>query len=201
MSRGRLEAFSDGVFAIAITLLVLEIDVPGTGGDLAHEVGQLWPSFAAYVVSFFTIGIIWVNHHTMMNRIERVDRTLLFLNLGLLLFVAFIPWPTAVLAEHLRDGGANEHVAAAMYAGTFLVMGFCFFALWWYAGSARLFSSELGAAVIGQLVRRNLVGQSAYAVALGLAFVSPVASLVICGLVALYYVHPGPMLPLSEREG
>src|SRR5205823_11856678 len=85
MTKSRLEAFSDGVFAIAITLLVLQIDIPGPGGNLAHEVGHLWPSFAAYLVSFFTIGIIWVNHHGIMRRIEKVDRTLLFLNLNLLL--------------------------------------------------------------------------------------------------------------------
>ena len=199
MSRGRLEAFSDGVFAIAITLLVLEIDVPAAGGDLAHEVGQLWPSFAAYIVSFFTIGIIWVNHHAMMGRVERVDRTLLFVNLNLLLLVAFIPWPTAVLAEHLRDGGDNEHLAAAMYAGTFLVMGCCFFVLWWYARSARLLVGELDPGAAARLVRRNLVGQTAYAVALGLAFVSAPASLALCGLVALYYVHPGPMRPFERR--
>ena len=101
MSKSRLEAFSDGVFAIAVTLLVLQIEIPGAGGDLAHEVGQLWPSFASYVVSFFTIGIIWVNHHTIIRRIAQVDRTLLFLNLNLLLWVAFIPWPTALLA-HLQ---------------------------------------------------------------------------------------------------
>jgi len=198
MSKSRLEAFSDGVFAIAITLLVLEIDVPAAGGDLAHEVGQLWPSFAAYVVSFFTIGIIWVNHHTMMGRVERVDRTLLFLNLNLLLWVAFIPWTTAVLAEHLRDGGANEHLAAAIYAGTFLVMGCCFFSLWWHVRAGRLLTEALDPGAVGSLVRRNLVGQTAYLIALGLAFVSAPASLAICGLVALYYVHPGPMLAFER---
>jgi uncharacterized membrane protein len=199
VSRGRLEAFSDGVFAIAITLLVLEIDVPAAGGDLAHEVGQLWPSFAAYVVSFFTIGIIWVNHHTMLQQVERVDRTLLFLNLNLLLFVAFIPWPTAVLAQHLRDSAANQHLAAAMYAGTFLVMGFSFFSLWWHARNAQLLHRDLDPIATRRLVRRNAVGQFAYAVALGIAFLSAPASLILCGLVALYYVHPGPMLPWERR--
>jgi uncharacterized membrane protein len=198
MSKGRLEAFSDGVFAIAITLLVLEIDIPRAGGDLPHEVGELWPSFASYVVSFFTIGIIWVNHHTIVRRIARVDRALLFLNLNLLLWVAFIPWPTALLAEHLRDGGTNEHLAAAIYAGTFLVMGWSFFLLWRHIARRRLLDGELDQASTRRLVRRNLVGQCSYAVAFAVAWVSAPACLVICGLVALYYVHPGPMLPWEQ---
>ena len=123
MSKARLEAFSDGVFAVAITLLVIEIAVPGEHGDLAHQVGQLWPSFAGYLVSFATIGIIWVNHHTMVTRFERLDRTVLFLNLNLLLWVVLIPWSTALIAEHLRDTGSDEHFAAAVYAANFFIMG------------------------------------------------------------------------------
>jgi uncharacterized membrane protein len=195
VTKGRLEAFSDGVFAIAATLLVLQIDIPGPGGDLAHEVGQLWPSFAGYLVSFLTIGIIWVNHHTIIRRIERIDRTLLFLNLNLLLWVAFIPWPTALLAQHLRDSGANQHLAAAIYAGTFLVMGWSFFLLWWHAGRAHLLEGDLDASATRRLVWRNVLGQSAYGVAFGIAWVSAPASLALCGLIALYYTHPGPMLP------
>jgi uncharacterized membrane protein len=195
MDTGRLEAFSDGVFAIAITLLVLEIDIPGPGGDLAHEIGRLWPSFASYVVSFFTIGIIWVNHHTIVRRVARVDRTLLFLNLNLLLWVAFIPWPTALIATHLRDGGANEHLAAAIYAATFLVMGWSFFGLWRHIAGSGLLEAELDRRSARQLMRRNLVGQASYGLAFAVAWVSAPACLVICGLVALYYVHPGPILP------
>jgi uncharacterized membrane protein len=199
VSKARLEAFSDGVFAVAITLLVLEIDIPGAGGDLAHEVGQLWPSFAAYVVSFFTIGIIWVNHHTMFVRISRLDRTVMFLNLNLLLWVVLIPWTTAVLAEHLRDGGANEQLAAAMYAGNFLVMGFSFWAIWRYAPRARLVDQE-DPEMVRRLVRRNAIGQFGYVLALALAWISAPASLIVCGLVALYYVHPGPMSPWERTS-
>ena len=199
MSKARLEAFSDGVFAVAITLLVLEIDIPHAGGDLAHEVGQLWPSFAAYVVSFFTIGIIWVNHHTMFVRFVRLDRKILFLNLNLLLWVVLIPWTTAVLAEHLRDTGANEHLAAAMYAANFLVMGFSFWAIWRYAPRAGLVERE-DPAIVRALVRRNGVGQLGYVLAFALAWISAPASLIICGLVALYYVHPGPMRPWERTS-
>ena len=191
MSKARLEAFSDGVFAVAITLLVLELAVPGEEGDLAHEVGQLWPSFAAYVVSFFTIGIIWVNHHTMVTGFERLDRTTLFLNLNLLLWVVLIPWSTALIAEHLRDSGADEHFAAAVYAANFLVMGFSFFAMWRHAGRAGLVT--LAAGTMHALIVRNGIGQGGYLAALGLAWVSAPAALIVCGLVAAYYVHPGPL--------
>lgn len=102
---GRVEAFSDGVFAIAITLLILEIKVPeGAGEHLWTALGAQWPSYAAYVVSFLVIGIMWANHHTVFGYVARVDRTLLFLNLLLLLVVAALPWPTALLAEYLREG-------------------------------------------------------------------------------------------------
>lgn len=101
VEKTRLEAFSDGVFAVAITLLVLDLRVPRDAqpGGLGHALNDLWPNYASYVVSFFIIGIIWVNHHAMLGFIRRVDRTLLFLNLLLLLFIALIPFPTALLAE------------------------------------------------------------------------------------------------------
>jgi TMEM175 potassium channel family protein len=191
VSKARLEAFSDGVFAVAITLLVLEIAVPGEHGGLAHQVGQLWPSFAGYAVSFTTIGIIWVNHHTMVTRFERLDRTILFLNLNLLLWVVLIPWSTALIAEHLRDTGADEHFAAAVYAGNFFVMGVSFFAIWFHAGRTGLLDVDERA--WRNLVRRNTVGQGGYAVAFVLAWVSAPACLILCGLVAVYYILPGPV--------
>jgi uncharacterized membrane protein len=193
VTKSRLEAFSDGVFAIAITLLVLEIKVPAVGRQsLWHDLGARWPSFAAFVVSFFTIGIIWVNHHALYDRIERSSRTLLFLNLSLLLWVSFIPFPTALVAEHLRDGTpASQHVAAAFYAATFLLMGLTFFGSYLYASHAGLLSEHLSAAQVRALLRRNAVGQLGYAAAIAVAFVSAGASLAIAGLVAAYYVHPG----------
>ena len=134
MSLGRIEAFSDGVFAIAITLLVLEIHVPeepknGLGQALLDQ----WPAYASYVVSFFVIGIIWINHHAVFDHLARADRPLLFLNLLLLLFVAVLPFPTNLLATYMQEGGADERVAAIVYAGTMTGMGAAFGALWSYA--------------------------------------------------------------------
>jgi len=190
VSTSRIEAFSDGVFAIAITLLVLEIKPPVHSTDLWHDLGRLWPSYVAFVVSFFTIGVIWVNHHRQFELFVRADRTLMFLNLLLLLWVAFIPFPTSVVAEYFREGGQQD-VATAVYAGTFLAMGLSFFAMWIYAGRSRLLDDRLSGAQLRLLTRRNLLGQIGYAVAVALAFVSATASLALCAAIALYYVHPG----------
>src|SRR5829696_926721 len=110
MTKNRLEAFSDGVFAVAITLLVLEIAIP-TGDDLWHELKEEWPSFASFFVSFWVIGIIWVNHHGVIDHLKRVDRGVLYLNLLVLMTVVFIPFSTALLAEHLKPGESDETVA------------------------------------------------------------------------------------------
>ena len=129
----RLEAFSDGVFAIAITLLVLETPVPSVDqGGLADALLDQWPVYAAYVVSFAIIGIIWINHHSVFGYIERVDRGLLFLNLNLLLWVALIPWPTSLLAEYMQSGGSDERAAALVYASTMTLMGASFGGMWLY---------------------------------------------------------------------
>ena len=134
MPKDRLEAFSDGVFAIAITLLVLELDVPHPAhGSLAHALAEQWPAYAAYVVSFLTIGIIWINHHAVMANLVAVDRTVLLLNLALLGWVSLIPWPTQLTAEYMRTGGADERTAALVYAGVMAAMGVTFGALWRYA--------------------------------------------------------------------
>src|SRR5882757_4198952 len=110
----RVEAFSDGVMAIAITLLVLEVKVPHESPLIAGLL-HLWPSYLAYLASFFTIGVIWLNHHTFFGRVRRIDHVLHWYNLALLLGVSFLPFPTAVLAEHVVHGGWNARVAAAFY--------------------------------------------------------------------------------------
>src|SRR5262249_25671043 len=132
MTPARTEAFSDGVFSIAATLLVLDLKVPTARGDLLSQLLRAWPSYASYVVSFMTIGIIWINHHTIFGHLRHVDRTLQVLNLVLLLTVALTPFPTAVLGAYL-EAGHDEAVAGAVYGLAMTAMGASFGTLWAYA--------------------------------------------------------------------
>lgn len=125
MKPGRTEAFSDGVFAIAATLLVLEIHVPVANGNLLSALIRAWPAYASYGVSFLTIGIIWMNHHAIFNHLRHIDRPLGVLNLLLLLLVALIPFPTALLATYLQTGH-DEAVAGAVYGVIMTIMGVVF---------------------------------------------------------------------------
>jgi TMEM175 potassium channel family protein len=200
VSTNRLEAFSDGVFAIAATLLILDIHVVPSKHGLAHDLATEWPHYATFAVSFITIGIIWVNHHTQFTVIAQVDRPLLFINLALLMVVAFIPFPTGLLATYLRSP-SDQHVAAALYAGTFLVLGLTFFATWRYAATKQqLLGSVLSEADVRRLVRRNLAGLGPYAAAVAIAFVSAPVSLAVCAAVAVYYMLPG-RLPEPDMPG
>jgi uncharacterized membrane protein len=190
----RLEAFSDGVFAVAITLLVLDLSIPG-GENLWHQLKEEWPSFASFFVSFWVIGIIWVNHHGLLDHLKRIDRPVLYLNLLVLMTVVFIPFSTALMAEHLKSG-ADEKVAALVYALTFLGMGIAFNLFWTYIVKHR---RELGVEIPDEEVRRTsvgfMIGSPLYAVAVGMAFISPAVVLVIVGAVAAYYMIAGMQSP------
>ena len=185
----RLETFSDGVFAVAITLLVLGLHVNAPPGGLASALGREWPHYATYVVSFLTIGIIWMNHHAQYERIARVDRTLMLVNLVLLMFVTLIPFPTGLLADHL-SAPSDQHVAAAVYAGSLLAMGVAFFATYLWAMHADLFTERITARHVSYLIRRNGLGLFAYLAAVAMAFLNATASLALCGLTAVYYTFP-----------
>ena len=186
---GRVEAFSDGVFAIAITLLILEIKVPlvGEHGDLWKVLGAQWPSYAAYVVSFLVIGIMWINHHQLFSYVARVDRTLMFVNLLVLMVVVAVPWTTALLAEYLREGSAS-HVAAAVYSLGMVVMAFAYQALWWHlTRTGHLFDARVDVPAARATRLRFALGSLAYPLTVGLAFVSAPLTLATHGLIALYY--------------
>jgi uncharacterized membrane protein len=191
MSPTRLEAFSDGVFAIAITLLVLDIHIPPVGGNLADELGAQWPSYVAYAVSFLTIGIIWINHHAMIRRLKAVDHEILTLNLLLLLTVGLLPFTTALMAAYLKES-QGEGLAAAIYAGSFLLMSIVFAA----TNRAILFrKGHLMAEPIDPTTRRSVISRGVagllpYLAATILAVVSPYLTLAICGAVAGFYALP-----------
>ena len=193
MSIGRLESFSDAVIAVAATLLVLNIAVPmvGVHQSLAHVVAEKWNVYAAYVISFITIGIIWINHHVMISRLRAADHAILMLNLVLLLFVALLPFATSLMAAYLRQSH-GQHFAAAVYAGMFLLMSLAFGALnrQILFGKAQLLAVELSYERRRQILGRALSGLIPYAVATALAVVSPYATLAVCGAVAAFYALP-----------
>jgi uncharacterized membrane protein len=190
METNRLEAFSDGVFAIAITLLVLEIKVPPPDLALGAGLLHLWPSYLAYMVSFLVIGAIWINHHAMFRHIVRVDETLLLLNVLHLMFIAFLPFPTAVLAQAFHHG-TGEPVAAAFYGGILTVIGLFVIGMWGYAARGhRLLGDHLTPQEAKQIGRRFLIGPSIYAVATVVALFVPWLALGIYLCLNLFYLWP-----------
>jgi uncharacterized membrane protein len=185
----RLEAFSDGVFAIAITLLVLELHAPELeeGEHLWAGLVNEWPQFAAYLASFAILGIMWVNHHSMFRQIQRADRGLMFLNLLLLLWVTLLPFPTSLFAEHLKDTSVDGHVAAAVYSTTLTLAAIAFSLIWWYVLRHNLVEHTMSKAQIRMSLVRYSVGTVIYAATIGVSFVSPRLTLLIVFLLALYY--------------
>lgn len=192
----RVEAFSDGVFSIAITLLVLELRVPSAGDltsrglSLGEALLRQWPSFLGYVTSFATILVMWVNHHRLFTLIRRTSSLFLYLNGLLLLAVAFVPFPTAVLAAHLEDAGSRT--AAAVYAGTFFAIAIFYNLLWRYASADnRLLGRSIRESDRDRITRRYRIGPTAYLIAFLLAFVSVPASVGLCAALALYFASSG----------
>src|SRR5262245_37325960 len=188
----RVEAFSDGVFAIAITLLILEVKVPhdlAPPMTLAEALGHQWPSYLAFVTSFFTILIMWVNHHRLFTHIGRSDDRLLFYN-GLLLFgVAFLPFPTALVAEYL--GHAGQTTAASVYNGTLIAIAICFNLLWRSASrNGRLLREDHDGDAVRHITESYRYGPLSYVVALALGFVSVTASLLLNLALAIYFALP-----------
>jgi uncharacterized membrane protein len=186
----RLETFADGVFAIAITLLVLEIRIPDPGADLGKALVNQWPSFAAYVTSFLTIGVMWVSHHQMFTIIRRTTTTFLFLNVLFLLPVAFVPYPTALVAAHILEEGART-TAVLVYGAVSVVIALMFNVLWAYAFRNNLVVRGQGADRAGAVARGFIIGPLIYLAATLLAFVNPFISMAVFAGLAVYWMLPG----------
>ncbi len=201
MERDRLEAFSDGVIAVAITLLALDLVIAGPGhGSLVKQLGEHWPSFVAYLISFFTIGIIWVNHHDLIKNIAHVDRTLLFLNLVLLLFVVAIPFATTTMAKYLTSDNQDAHVAMAIYCIAFEGMALSFAAIFaWSLGEGRLLR-PVPQSARGPAWLRFSIGGIVYFLAIGVAFISAPVALAIIGVVAVYYIFQRTPAPQTSEH-
>ena len=185
MPKNRLEAFSDGIFAFAATLLILNLAV--SGHPLGQQLLGIWPSYVAYALSFITIGIIWTNHHTVMHQLAHVDRFFLMVNVIFLMFIAFIPFPTRLLALNLQTEGAQA--AAITYGITLTSTAVLFNVLWRYAAhERRLLRHDAEQKVVDGIGRSYLVGPLLYLAATLVALVNPIASAGVYVAVGVFYV-------------
>ena len=185
MSTSRLETFSDGVFAIAATLLILNVHVDSP--HLGHALARAWPSYAAYAVSFITIGIMWANHHGVFSQIDRVDRAFLLINVFFLMSVAFVPFPTVLVAEHLRDSGLEA--ASLAYGFTLTVTAFFYNALWLYAAHGRrLLREDADPRVVSGITRSYLPGPWIYLASTLIGLWKPTVSVVLYAAIAAVYM-------------
>ena len=185
----RIEALSDGVFAVAITLLIFQIRVPTQEplGGLWFALARLWPSYVAFLASFMTIGVIWLNHHRLFSLIAKKADGLIVGNLLLLLVVTWLPFPTALVAEHLRGSREDQQAAAVVYAASLLAIAIVFTLLWRYAiriGAINDLDDP------GALTRQYSTAPLLYTVLLATAFVSAELCLIISALYAIYFASP-----------
>lgn len=192
----RLEALVDGVFAIAITLLVIEITVPlvasHRGADLARALIDKWPSYVAYAVTFFIVGAYWINHHRMFFLLRGVDHTFLILNIFCLMAIAIIPFPNAVVAEYLTDPDMRG-VAAFVYGLGMFVLAVMFNAVWWYAYKRGLFRNDVDRAKVLKVLRSYGFGPVVFLLGMALSGWAPEAVLIVFVLIPLGYLFEGPV--------
>jgi uncharacterized membrane protein len=192
MEKGRLEAFSDGVLAVAITLLVLDLHVdPHSSSPLLDQIREGWPTFAAYVVSFFIIGVIWLNHHNLFRLATGIDRRVMVYNLALLLFVTAIPFTTATYADYVQEGGANARTAVILYGIAMEGMAISFNLI-----LARMLKAGLTTAAVSQQQGRSLllrygVGIVMYPVVTLVGVINAPMMLVLYAVIVGYYLGPG----------
>jgi uncharacterized membrane protein len=186
----RLETFSDGVFAIAATLLILDVHL--SGGSVTHGLLHAWPAYAAYAISFLTIGIMWINHHALFKQIGRVDRTFLAINVVFLMVIAFIPFPTRVLAAHFHH---DTRAAAIFYGLTNVAMAVMFSAVWFYAASGRrLIDERADPRTIRGITTSFVPGVPLYVLATASAFVSSWLAIRCYAALAAFYVLESPLI-------
>jgi uncharacterized membrane protein len=192
---GRIEAFSDGVFAIAITLLVLGIKVPKANelaayGNLGSVLIQLWPHYLAFVTSFVTILAMWVNHHRIFIFVRRSDHFFLYWNGLLLLFITFMPFPTTVLAEYFLHPEAG--IAGSVFAGTLVAIALAFKGLWHYASkNGRLLSKRVAPEDVNQITMQHRYGPLMYLAAFAISFLSVGLSVGVCLFLSVYFGFKG----------
>ena len=187
---GRIEAFSDGVIAVAITLLILDVHVPTVQTGLLPALLNQWPTYLGYVTSFLVITIFWANHHNMFRQMQQVDYTLLFINALFLMCIAFIPFVTAQLTKYITSP-TEQHTAAIVYGATLLLNGILFNSIWWYAvWKRRLVRRDLDAQAVPRITKGYLFGLPFYALAIVLSLINVELSLALYILIDLMYGLP-----------
>jgi uncharacterized membrane protein len=194
LTAGRVEAFSDAVMAIAITLLVLQLDAGSGKGGLADRLGHQWPLYASYLLSFVNIGTVWLNHHSIFSRLRGVDHGLVLLNLLLLLVVSALPFPTKVLGEALQGADfADQRTAALLYAGTFLFAATVFCALWlWASRGRRLIHHEMCDQAVRLRTQRMVIAIPLFLIPCVVAIGHPIAAVAIAGaIIASFLLSDG----------
>jgi uncharacterized membrane protein len=206
----RVEAFSDGVFAIALTLLVLDLHEPATRGHFGHDLLEQWPAYVAYLAAFLNISAIWINHHDLFSRVRRVDPPLICANLLLLLVSSLFPWPAAVMSAAVRSGNHSDQVAATvLYAAVGMLVPVTWLLLYAYLAKApALFVDATGPRFVRKAMRRSYVSIVLYPVAIVLAFIEPIAAIVafvalpayFLGTVVVNSVNGRTPLPAAEGQ-
>ena len=193
----RINALSDGVFAIVITLLVLEIKVPDVpSGELAHALKEIVPKIFSHIGSFVLLGIYWVGHHNLFLHIKRHDRVLIWLNVLFLMCVASMPFPTGLIIQY-----GSQQLAVVVYAGVLVLAGFSLDLIWWYASRGRrLVEEDIDPALVAFVHRRILVAPIIYLLSIGVSFFSPTAARLVVLIVALIYIVPNPLDHYHHRE-
>jgi uncharacterized membrane protein len=202
---GRTEAFSDGVLAVAITLLVLDIGVPESHvRHFWYSVGHIWPTYLAYLTSFATIGGLWMAHHAIFSRLAYVDRTIMSMNLALLLSVSFLPFPTRLMAEALRIT-SSERAAVIFYGGCLLISSLLLNAIWRViAARPQLLQPNVPDSEIREILRATTPNLGFYVSAMLIAIVAPRASAFAYLVVAITLIVPIPgtnrLTPVGRRR-
>ncbi len=197
----RLEAFTDAIIAIAITLLVLDIKVPSSEVNesnqaLWHALGDIWPNYFGYALSFIVLGIMWVNHHQIFQYIARTNHTFLIINVFFLLCVSFLPFPTGLVAEYI--GHEGEGTATIVYTGWFLMTAIFYNLIWRYPQRAGLIDEAADPAAIAAINRVFSLGPPSYLIAFLVAFISPTAALIVMTILAILYAIPSGWLLLRK---
>ena len=195
MGPGRLHALIDGIFAIALTLLVLDLPKPAHSARLIDDLLGAWPSYAAYLVSFITIGILWIEHHGMMSAVRGINRRFLERTLIFLLFISIIPWPTALAADYADQAVPEARTVAVLYAATMLMMGLTFAWGWSYLVAHPELVAEPARPALPAGARRALLGGLVYLIAIAVAFLSPKVSFAIDAIVAIYFAASRSRVP------